>query len=693
MEIELSVIIPNYNGIGCLQKCLNSVYNLNFPLEKIEIIVVDYGTQKELLDSIQKKFSGIKIFSNEVNNYCKANNIGIDNSRGKYLLFLNNDVELDPKYINSILPYFERDEKIMGATGKILFLDGRLQSTGHISLPDFYWGDRGFRELDEGQYDEVEEIDSIPNTAAVYKREIFEKIGKFDEDFVMFLEDVDFCYRLRKAGYKVLYVPEAKCWHTFHGSAQDGIVNYYIERNRLLFLAKHYPEKLAENLMGEGYSTLGASKLELAELVEILDIAMLKIYLTHGKEVYEKIKSEIKNSIRNIVNYTRYHWVQKIEEEKNQYKVELEKLKNDNNSLRLELKEQIENREKNERQLVSIKEELTRMKEQEDALRRRLEEKDYEIERLEEELRGIREALSKVKEERDVLKGVLEERTKEKERLEEVLKGYQDEISKIKEERDNLKGALGEKTKEKERLEEVLKGYQDEISKVKEEKDNLTFLLSEKGKEIELLNKEREELNKKWEEFYSSQTYRFLVRPVWKILDFLKECFGFGIPKLAIIKPYVVNLDEFNQAVYLIRKKEGDCKVFAFISCKSSEAKDYKKCWAERKLLFLRDKKPQVLFAFLRFIFYSLTRKFRKVYILESYHIPRGYRKARLLGALLSTPEARIYYIYQAKDIKQPNLAVMGLNFVFSRLSLYIIVMFFTLLILPWIKFKKISKR
>jgi GT2 family glycosyltransferase len=693
MEIELSVIIANYNGIEYLQKCLNSVYNLNFPLEKIEIIVVDYGTQKELLDSIQKKFPKVKVILNEINNYCKANNIGIENSRGKYLLFLNNDAELDSEYINSILTYFKRDEKIMGATGKILFQDGRIQSTGHISLPDFYWGDRGFRELDEGQYDEVEEIESIPNTAAVYKREIFEKRGKFDEDFVMFLEDVDFCYRLRKAGYKVLYVPEAKCWHIFHGSAENGLVNYYVERNRLLFIAKHHPHKVAEKLMGGNYSTLGGSKLGLDRLIEILSDVMLKIYLTHGRDIFEKSMKEVKKNIKNIVNYMKYQGVQRLEEERNQYKKELEKVKNEINSLVLKLEEEIEKNKQMQEQIKVLKGELSKVEEEKALFAKVVKEREKEREKAVEELSGYKEELFKLREERGILKGRLEEMTKEKEKVEGELKRDREELSKTKEEKDILKGRLEEMAREKEKIEMELNRYEEELSQLREERRFLASSLAEKEKIIESLGKEKETLDLRWQEFYHSQTYRFFVRPLWRILDFLKECVGYGRPKIAIIKPYVIKLDEFNQAVYLIRKKEGDCRVFAFISCESSQAKDCKKCWAERKLLFLRDKKPQVLFAFLRFIFYSLTQKFRKVYILESYHIPRGYRKARLLGALLSTSEARIYYIYQARDIKQPNLAVMGFNFVFARLSLYAIVMFFTLLILPWIKLKKISKR
>ena len=217
--------------------------------------------------------------------------------------------------------------------------------------------------------------------------------------------------------------------------------------------------------------------------------------------------------------------------------------------------------------------------------------------------------------------------------------------------------------------------------------------LKEAEDRINILQIEKQELIHKWEEFYASETFKFVVRPLWKSFDFLKEIAGFGKPRFAVIKPYVVSYDELNQFISFLRQREKNCKLYGFISCNSGESHIYKNIWAEKKLMFLRDKKIDMFLKILLFLFISLLIRFRRVYILESYPIPQGYRKSRLLGALLSTPETYIYYLYHNKEEKQSSLFNLILKFIFSRISLYIIVFFFTFVVTPWIELKKLFKR
>ncbi|MBM3254160.1 MAG: glycosyltransferase, partial [Candidatus Omnitrophica bacterium] len=148
---DVSIIIVNFNGKQYLEKCFNSLFNLNYPKSHIEVIMVDNGSSDDSIDFTKKHFSKVKIIQNDVNNYCKANNLGIKESKGEFVALINNDTRVDKNWLIELIRVITNDRKI-GATGsKILFPDGKINSISHQEFPDFYWGDLGLREFDNGQ--------------------------------------------------------------------------------------------------------------------------------------------------------------------------------------------------------------------------------------------------------------------------------------------------------------------------------------------------------------------------------------------------------------------------------------------------------------------------------------------------------------------------------------------------------------
>jgi len=302
----VSVIVVNYNGKKFLKDCFESLMNLNYPKSRLEIIMVDNGSTDGSIEFVKENFPKVKILKNDVNNYCRANNLGIKHSKGEYIAFLNNDTKVDKNWLIELIKVIERDKSIGGVGGKILFKDGkdgRIESTGHKALPNFYWTDRGSLEKDVGQYDILEEVDSLCGGAILYRKEVLKDVNYFDEDFNMYLEDVDISIRVKKEGWKLIYVPQSIVYHTHHGSAKDELPLFYTERNRLLLIAKHWPEKLGDALLGRGYFTVQRNIEAQGSLYTVLDEVVLKLIKHHKMEIVKEVLSVLFAELRKILYY------------------------------------------------------------------------------------------------------------------------------------------------------------------------------------------------------------------------------------------------------------------------------------------------------------------------------------------------------------------------------------------------------
>ncbi len=307
---SVSIITVDYNGKHLLGSCLRSVFELDYPQDKIEVIMVDNGSIGESAEFVKNNFPRVKVIKNDYNNYCRANNLGINNSQGEYAALINNDAVLDKGWLEELIKVMGQDNTIGAATGKILFPDGRLQGAGHYEFPNFYWSDRGFKEEDAGQYNAVEEVPSISHCAALYRRRCLDDVGLLDEDLHMYMEDVDMCIRAKNKKWRLIYIPQGIVYHRFHSSADGDFANFYIERNRLLLIAKHYPQRLNDALFAKGYFTALNNR---NDLINMLPSVFSKLIKHHDKGALVCILPGFFKEIDKILNMEKDHLAKQLD--------------------------------------------------------------------------------------------------------------------------------------------------------------------------------------------------------------------------------------------------------------------------------------------------------------------------------------------------------------------------------------------
>lgn len=241
----ISVVILNFNGKRYLEACLTSVLSQTF--RDFEVIIVDNGSSDGSQEYLETHFPWVKVIKNKKNlGFAEGTNTGMRQASGKYILTLNNDTQMDSRFLKKLVEPMESDSRVGMCAPKMLFCDGRINSTGIcLSRSGAAW-DRGMSEQDAGQYDSPGEVFGPCAGAALYRKDMLEEIGLFDEDFFIYMEDVDLAFRGRLAGWKCLYVPGAKVHHVFGGTTGHGsdISVYYGNRNLLWCMAKNLPMNL-----------------------------------------------------------------------------------------------------------------------------------------------------------------------------------------------------------------------------------------------------------------------------------------------------------------------------------------------------------------------------------------------------------------------------------------------------------------
>ena len=248
MNPKVSIIILNWNGKDLIRECLNSVTTQNYP--NFETIVVDNGSidnSKEII----KKYK-VRLIDNPKNlGFAKANNIGINASKGKYILILNNDTKLDKNFLKELVNVAEKHPEAGMFSSKMIFYDKRdkINSIGLLLYWDGTSKDEGFGK-NKNEYNEIREVFGPCGGAAFYSRKMLNDIKMkndyYDSDFFIYSEDLDLAFRARWKGWKCYYVPKAKLYHKFR--ATTGKVSnfglYYGIKNKIFFIVKNYPLRL-----------------------------------------------------------------------------------------------------------------------------------------------------------------------------------------------------------------------------------------------------------------------------------------------------------------------------------------------------------------------------------------------------------------------------------------------------------------
>jgi GT2 family glycosyltransferase len=238
----VSIIIVNYNGLKYCNDCFRSLRELSYP--NYEVLMVDNFSTDGSVDYINHNFPEVKIIKLEKNlGFAKANNIGANNAKGDYLFFVNQDTVLDRNCLSELVQRMQSDPAIGICGCKIMYWNEKnvINSTGLIANKICFVWDRGSFELDQGQYDDQNEVLSVCGAAMLIRKDLFLDLGGFDVKYFMYYEDLDLGIRAWLFGSKVVYVPEAIVYHKMqYDHANQYHFQYIDHRNRLRAILKAF---------------------------------------------------------------------------------------------------------------------------------------------------------------------------------------------------------------------------------------------------------------------------------------------------------------------------------------------------------------------------------------------------------------------------------------------------------------------
>ncbi|MDD5166582.1 MAG: glycosyltransferase, partial [Candidatus Omnitrophica bacterium] len=470
-HLLVSIIIANHNGKGLMAECLDSLSRINYPKSRVEIFMVDNRSDDGSVAFIRAKYKNVKIIENEVNNYCRANNLGIAKSGGEYVVLLNNDVRVTDGWLEELVKIMQEDVSVGAATSKLLQDNGTIQNAGLYELPNFYWGERGAGK-ESKDYDTLTEVDALSGASVIYRKKALDEVGPFDEDFVMFGEDVDMSIRLKGKGWRLVCAPSSVAYHKLHGSCDEAFARDAIEKNRLLLIAKHHPANLSNALFGSGYFSAGEKNQEAGHIFNLMPAVFLKLAKEHDTQAACGVVRETLAELKRIVNY-------------------------DTDRLEKDLKNILDD-------LIQTREDRQRCKD--------------DINRLNSELDNIKEEITNLSNKlRDsVDSGLVKDSTIVE--LEHKLKDYREKTDNLSNKlRDSVDSGLVKDSTIVE-LEHKLKDY-------REETDNLSSKLKDS---LEA----RLELENSLLAIYDSEGYRFILKPLWETIRYCRLAFEYFFRKI-----------------------------------------------------------------------------------------------------------------------------------------------------------------
>jgi GT2 family glycosyltransferase len=221
---RVAVIVLNWNGKALTLDCVRSLLEVRTP--NVETVVVDNASTDGSTEAVREVFGDrVTLLVNDDNlGFAEGNNVGIRHAleRGaEFVLLLNNDTVVDPDLVNCMLRPFEGDPGV-GMTGpKIYYYNPRDQiwfAGGEVFLWRGVTRHIGIREKDHGQFENRRDVDYVTGCALMASRGVFESAGLLDPSYVAYYEDVDLCMRARRAGFRIVYVPDGKVWHKISAS-------------------------------------------------------------------------------------------------------------------------------------------------------------------------------------------------------------------------------------------------------------------------------------------------------------------------------------------------------------------------------------------------------------------------------------------------------------------------------------------
>ena len=240
---HVCTVVLNWNRREDTLDCLASLERMSYTNH--QVIVVDNASSDGSTEAIAAAHPAVNVIQTGANlGYAEGNNVGLQEAlkRGAdHVLVLNNDTVADAQMLTHLVAALEADEAT-GAAGPTIYFH---------EAPDTIWSAggrfdwrlgkpvlRGLKERDTGQFATVSEVDYLPGSAILIRREALAQVGDFESRYFMYYEDNEWCFRARRRGFAVVHVPRARLWHKISLTRQFSApyISYYHARNRLLFL-------------------------------------------------------------------------------------------------------------------------------------------------------------------------------------------------------------------------------------------------------------------------------------------------------------------------------------------------------------------------------------------------------------------------------------------------------------------------
>lgn len=250
--MDLSIIIVNWNTKDLLIRCLDSLLTQGYKGEH-EIWVVDNASSDGSTEIIRNYSPNVNLIAIDENvGFGAANNLAIRQSKGKYIWLLNPDTEVKPGAITALTQFMDENSSTGAAGSKYLNPDGSLQASCYPfpTLSREFWRlfhlDKlwtfGIYNQNQWNQNEPREVDVLQGASLLLRKKSLDQIGLFDEDYFMYTEEVDLCYRLKKAGWQLFWVPKSEVIHYGGQSTQQAASNMFISlyKTKLIFFNKHY---------------------------------------------------------------------------------------------------------------------------------------------------------------------------------------------------------------------------------------------------------------------------------------------------------------------------------------------------------------------------------------------------------------------------------------------------------------------
>ena len=243
----VSIISVNFNQLEVTFDFLKSLRKITYP--NYEVIIVDNASKEDPTKEINKQFPEVNLIVSKENlGFAGGNNLGIRAAKGKYFMMLNNDTEVDPGFLEPLVQKMENDQEIGMVGSKVRFYykpeiiqyAGATPMTKYTATSYFI----GYGQKDKGQFDKGCSTSFASGAAMMTSRKICEDVGLMAEFFFLYYEELDWQERIRKAGYKIYFVPESLIYHKESVSVgkASALQAYWQTRNRLLLIRRNFSQ-------------------------------------------------------------------------------------------------------------------------------------------------------------------------------------------------------------------------------------------------------------------------------------------------------------------------------------------------------------------------------------------------------------------------------------------------------------------